>query len=156
MKRKYAPKQHKTYLKPVDSYIPNWVQGIGIAHYNDVIMGAITSQITSVTIVYSTVYSDADQRKHQSSALLAFVRGIHRWPVNSPHKCSVTRKMFLFDDVIIKFCNLCPIAVIECIDNQLYTTEFICTRPKFAVDQFIHCTFVMYTDVWKPFINAKG
>ena len=41
-------------------------------------MGAIASQITSLTIVYSIVYSDADQRKHQSSAPLAFVRGIHR------------------------------------------------------------------------------
>ena len=47
-------------------------------HYNDVIMGAIASQITSLTIVYSIVYSDADQRKHQSSASLAFARGIHR------------------------------------------------------------------------------
>ena len=46
-------------------------------HYGDVIMGAIASQITSLTIVYSTVYWDADQRKHQSSASLAFVRGIH-------------------------------------------------------------------------------
>ena len=69
-------------------------------HYNDVIMGAIASQITSLTIVYSTVYSDADQRKHQSSASLAFVRGIHRGPVNSPHKWPVMRKMFPFDDVI--------------------------------------------------------
>ena len=43
-------------------------------------MGAIASQITSLTIVYSIVYSDADQRKHQSSASLAFVRGIHRGP----------------------------------------------------------------------------
>ena len=51
-------------------------------HYSDVIMGEIASQITSLTIVYSTVYSDADQRKHQSSASLAFVRGIHRGPVN--------------------------------------------------------------------------
>ena len=42
----------------------------------DVIMGAIASQITSLTIVYSTIYSDADQRKHESSASLAFVRGI--------------------------------------------------------------------------------
>ena len=42
-------------------------------HYNDIIMGAIASQITSLTIVYSTIYSDADQRKHQSSASLAFV-----------------------------------------------------------------------------------
>ena len=70
-------------------------------HYNDVIMGAIVSQITNLTIVYSIVYSDADQRKHQSSASLAFVRGIHRWPVNSPHKGPVTRKMFPFDDIIM-------------------------------------------------------
>ena len=70
-------------------------------HYGDVIMGAIASQITSLTIVYSIVYSDADQRKYQSSASLAFVRGIHRWPVNSPHKWPVTRKMFPFDDVIM-------------------------------------------------------
>ena len=49
-------------------------------HYRDAIMGAVASQITSLAIVYSTVYSGADQRKHQSSASLAFVRGIHRWP----------------------------------------------------------------------------
>ena len=67
-------------------------------HYTDVIMGSIASQITSLTIVYSTVYSDADQRKHQSSASLAFV-----WePVNSPHKWPVTRGMFPFDDVIMR------------------------------------------------------
>ena len=47
-------------------------------HYDDVIMTTIASQITSLTSVYSTVYSDADQRKHQSSASLAFVWGIHR------------------------------------------------------------------------------
>ena len=63
------------------------------AHYSDV----IASQITCLTIVYSTVYSRADQRKHQSFAPLAFVRGIHRGPVNSPHKCPVTRKLFPFD-----------------------------------------------------------
>ena len=64
-------------------------------------MGAIASQITSHTIVYSTVYSVADQRKHQSSASLAFVWGIHQGPVNSPHKWPVKRKMFPFDDVIM-------------------------------------------------------
>ena len=74
--------------------------------YDDVIMGAIASEITSLTIVYSTVYSGADQRKHQSSASLAFVRGIHRGPVNSPHKWPVTRKMFPFDDVIMTCMNL--------------------------------------------------
>ena len=70
-------------------------------HYNDVIMRAMASQITSLTIVCSTVYSDADQRKNPSSASLVFVRGFHRWPVNSPNKEPVTRKMFPFDDVIM-------------------------------------------------------
>ena len=69
-------------------------------HYCDVIMSVIASQITGVSIVYSTVYSGADKRKHQSSASLAFVRGIHRWPVNSPYKGPVMRTMFPFDDVI--------------------------------------------------------
>ena len=78
-------------------------KGITLHHYNEVIMGEITSQITSLMIVYSTVYSDADQRKHESSASLAFVRWIHRWPVNSPHKWPVTWKMFPFDDVIMYF-----------------------------------------------------
>ena len=55
--------------------------------------------ISSLTIVYSTAYSGANQRKHQSSASLAFVRGIHRWPVNSPHKWPVTRKMLGEADV---------------------------------------------------------
>ena len=64
-------------------------------------MGEMSSQITSLTIVYSTVYSGVDQSKHQSSASLAFVWGIHRGPVNSPHKWPVTRKMFPFDDVIM-------------------------------------------------------
>ena len=72
-------------------------------HYGDVIMGTIASQITSLTVVYSTVYSGADQRKHQSSASLAFLRGIHRGPVNCPHKWPVTRKLFPFDDVIMWF-----------------------------------------------------
>ena len=72
-----------------------------IFHYYDVIMGAMASQITSLTIVYSTVYSHADQSKHQSSTSLAFVRGFNRGPVNSPHKWPVTRKMFPFDDVIM-------------------------------------------------------
>ena len=68
---------------------------------SDVIIGAMASQIISLTIVYSAVHSDPDQRKHQSSASLAFVRGIHRRPVNSPRKWPVTRKIFPFDDVIM-------------------------------------------------------
>ena len=81
------------------------------AHYGDVIMGTMVSQITSLTIVYSTVYSGADQRKHQSPASLAFVWGIHRGSVNSPHKWPVTRKMFSFDDVIMYWNHRNPIPV---------------------------------------------
>ena len=77
--------------------------GVLPPHCNDLIMGSMASQLTSLTIVYSTVYSAANQRKHQSSASLAFVRWIHRGPVNSPHKWPVTRKLFPFDDVIMKF-----------------------------------------------------
>ena len=79
------------------------VRSFSASHYTDVIMGAIASQITSLTIVYSTVYSDADKRKHHGSTSLAFVWGIHRGPVNSPHKWPVTRKMFSVDEVIMAF-----------------------------------------------------
>ena len=70
----------------------------GNSHYDDVIMSAIASQITSLD-------SDVDQRKHQSSASLAFVWEIHWGPVNSPHKYPVMRKMFPFDDVIMHEVN---------------------------------------------------
>ena len=70
-------------------------------HNNDVITNAMASHITNLTIVYSSIYSGADQRNRQSSASLAFVRGIYQWPVNSPHKGPVMRKMFPFDDVIM-------------------------------------------------------
>ena len=100
-------------------------------HYNDVIMGAMTYQITSLTIVYSTVYSDADQRKHQSSASLAFVRGIHRGPVNSPHTWPVTRNIFPFDDVIMWQDNA-PWVVPFCHCFQLRDTskEFLNTQKN--------------------------
>ena len=74
-------------------------------------MGTIACQFTSVSIIYLTVSTGADQRKHQSSASLAIVRGIHRGPVNSLHKWPVTRKMFPFDDAIMKF------------DNQIYVAS---------------------------------
>ena len=91
-------------------FISNWISfihGLRInwkarfLNYSDVVISAIASQITSLTIVYSTVCSGADEILHQSSASLAFVRGIHRWPVNSPHKGPFTPKKFPFEDVII-------------------------------------------------------
>ena len=82
-------------------------------------MGMMTSQITSFTIVYLTIYSDTDQRKHQSYASLAFVPGIHQGPVNSLHKWPVTRKIFQFDDVIMD-CVLPGFGVICFVDNDLF------------------------------------
>ena len=92
----------KHYLS-TDLFHHNWetVIQVYIPHYNDVRMGSMASQITSLTIVSLAVYSSVDQRKHQNSASLAFVRGILRGPVNSPHKWLVTRKMFPFDNVIM-------------------------------------------------------
>ena len=74
-----------------------WHTHIHLTHYNDVIMSTMASQITSLP----SVFSGAGQRKHQSSASLAFVRRFYRWPMNSPHKEPVTRKMFPLDDVIM-------------------------------------------------------
>ena len=88
-------------------------------------MSTIASEITSLTIVYSIVYSDADQSKHQSSASLAFVRGIHRGPVNSPHKGPVTRKMFPFDDVIMN--------LVGCSANPAVTQQSI-LRDGFSLE----------------------
>ena len=68
-------------------------------------MGAIASQITSLTIVYSTAYSGADQRKHQSSVSLAFVRGIHRSPV-SPHNVSIWWRHHVSRDVYLEIPDL--------------------------------------------------
>ena len=74
----------------------------GADHYNDVIKTAMVSQITSLTVVYSTVYSGANQRKRQCFASLASVRGIPRSPANPPQR-PVTRKTFPFDDVIVRW-----------------------------------------------------
>ena len=83
-------------------------------------MSAMASQITSLHVIYSTVYSGADQRKHQNSGSLAFVRAIHRWPVNSPHKGPVIRKMFPCDDVIMKI-----IYCLTFIDNRAWISKII-------------------------------
>ena len=103
-------------------------------------MGALASQITSLTIVYSSVYSCADQSKHQSSASLAFVRGIHRWPVNTPHKWPVTRKMFPFDDVYM--------------GDLLIDEEWLCNWLQSPVD-LIFKSFVI-TGFWMWILNMMA
>ena len=79
----------------------SYVQGINWYHNNGVTMSAVMSQITGMSTVCSVACSSAHQRKHQRSASLAFVRGNHRWPVDSPHKEPVTLKMFPYSDIIM-------------------------------------------------------
>ena len=110
-------------------------------------MGVMASQMNSFTIVYSTVYSGADQSKRQSSASLAFVRGIHRSPVNSPHKYPVTRKMFSFDDVTmgISQCAFC------CTDVQHVPCDILgyhLVRPF----RFVATSVCVCFGVW-PFVR---
>ena len=100
-------------------------------------MGSMASQITSLTIVYSAGYSDADQRKHQSSASLAIVRGIHWWPVNSLHKWPVTRKMFPFDDVIMPM-TLCWIHSVSWISHKSEILAFPQTTFMSTVNTLVH------------------
>ena len=123
-----------------------------IYHYDDVIMTMLASQITSLMVVYSIVYSGVNQRKHQSSASLAFVREIHRGPVNFPHKWPVTRKMFPFDDVIML------VTVLKC-DNKktrcgspmkcyvylLITWIEVCSQLMYATIKFHRSHFTAQT-----------
>ena len=89
-------------------------------------MGAIASQITSLTIVYSTVYLRCWSKKTSISASLAFERGIHRGPVNSPHKRPVTRKMLPFDDVIMHHHCLIVSTVFDCLYHCLIISHRAC------------------------------
>ena len=106
-------------------------------------MSAVASHITSPKIVYSIVYSGADQRKHQSSASLAFVRGIHRWPMNSPHKGPVTRKMFPFDDVIMK----CPHVDGITFRRLLYWV--------LSTWQLLMGLLTRIPSIWRPFLSER-
>ena len=111
-------------------------------HYNDVIMGAMASQITSLTIVYTAVYSGVDQRKRQSSASLAFMRWIHWWPVNSPQKWPVKRNLFPFDDVII-FLDLFTDGFPAEGANNADLWCYLSCKPEQAIEQ----TVVLIRDV---------
>ena len=97
----YLARTRRPWLWSMPSDQQKHIEFYSRYHYDDVIMTMLASQITSLTVVYSIVYSGVDQSKHQSSASLAFVQEIHRGPVNFPHKWPVTRKMFPFDDVIM-------------------------------------------------------
>ena len=100
----------------------------------------MASQITSLTIVYSTVNPGADQRKDQSCASLAFLRGIYRGPVNSPHKGPVTRKMFLWNYPITNVATLgVPIEKLTSSDNWFKFQKLVITcKPGYAHAVFIN------------------
>ena len=102
-------------------------------------MGAIASQITSLTTVYSKVYSDADQRKHQSSASLVFVRWIHRWPVYSPHKWPVRREMFPFDDAIMELMGSAQVIILSGSGFWVRSTKHLCQSSR-SHGNYVHLT----------------
>ena len=122
----------------------------------------MASQITSLTIVYLTVYSGRDQRKHQKLRVTDLVWGIHRWPVNSPHKGPVMQKMSPSDDVIMKSPQLCVIFDVWIKSYILYRKwiVFFETRPLLSVgvlpnydwhgSQF-HVALPPWTPVWNGF-----
>ena len=89
----------KTYSSAFDAYIR---QRTSPAFYMQRTLQWRHNERHGVSNHLKIVHSTADQRKHQSSASLAFVRGIHRWLVNFPHKWPVKRKLFPLDDVIMK------------------------------------------------------
>ena len=104
---------------------------LSLRHY------CVMCPLGSLTIVYSIVYSDADQRKHQSFASLAFVQGIHRGPVNCPHKWPVTRKMFPFDDVIMvcRFRAVFSYLQQLCVAYSYYVSQWIWIRQNWHPTQ---------------------
>ena len=122
----------------------------------------MVSQITGVSIVYLTICLGANKKKkHQSSASLAFVRGIHQSPVNFPHRRPVTRKMFPFDDVIMNR-DLTPLLTYMHCGYAFFHWAFDLLRFCFArlfsdlsalCELFIHCFTVLHDDVikWKHF-----
>ena len=102
------------------------------SYYNDVIMRAMASQITSLTTVYS--------------ASLAFVRGIRRWPVNSPHKGPVTRKMFPFDDIIMIHVFARYILTCKFCRCQTFLLDSKSTKPKQTLLDV--CIPPVFTENW--------
>ena len=118
---------------------------IHINHYSDVIMNAMTYLIPAVSIDYSTVCSGADRRKHQIPASLAFVRGIHRWPVNYPHKGPVSRKKLPFDYVImtggmaVRYATTNRAQLMNCTHAASISVPHICSSVKYIRQVYRQC-----------------
>ena len=136
-------KENKQNIMFISDVINKSIQSL--EHYSDVIMNVMASHIASLTIAYWTVYSGADQTKHQSFASLAIVRRIQWWPVNSPQKGPVTRKMFPFDDVIVKPAGWsCVSGRIQCRCN-LHSVKISLTAPTHYLN---HCWLIIAEVLW--------
>ena len=118
-------------------------------------MSPMASQVTSLMIVYSTVYSGADQRKHQSSASLAFVRGIHRWPVNSPTKGQWRGKKFPFDDVIMWWFTLIPFASLFLLPALPLNYALSCSENGLVPQERIKTIFSQNKPIFKQKMSLK-
>ena len=140
-------------------------------HYNDVIMTTMGSQITSLTVVYSTVYSDADQRKHQSSEALAFVWGIQsRWiPCTKGQLCGKCFHLMTSSCVLSTSFSASRQWLLRILDNNyLETNIFIFEGPIFC--EYINLTeyklsekgessdistnLLKYTE-WSPIVKGR-
>ena len=116
-------------------------------------------QITSLPIVYSNVYLGTNQRKHQSSASLAFVRGIHRWPMNSEHKRPVARKMFPFHEskkIHYSYYQpaMGPTLALRCLGSLLLVYWHGLTLIQTWISNYIH--YKVWDDIAYTFPNFNG
>ena len=125
-------------------------------------MITMASQITGVSIICSAVCSGADQIKHKSSELLTF-RGIYRWPVDSPHKGPVTRKMFPFDDVITSTeplssnrASIAEMSVEKSLALPLISSIFKITHtPYLPIKYHIYMADVITVKLWWQLSNMN-
>ena len=110
-----------------------------LKHYSNITMSAIASQITGASAVYSIFCPSADQRKHQNSASLSFVSGIHPWPVSSPRNGPVTRK----PSKLAFTQSLCVLFVLEILGSSTKLT-FVLTLCAWYLFHVSGCVLSVY------------
>ena len=154
--------RYRKFLMLASSYRVSfrpWQMSIVVKHYSDVIITAMASQITGVSIVCSTICSGAD-KKHQSFSALAVVRKIHQWPLDSPYKGPVTRKMFSFDDVIMNYVALSFVQrlhVSHCLfSSKTYRTSYPSQTELFHAILYHHEAISMIYICLHGITDCKG
>ena len=110
-------------------------------NYSDVIISVMVSQITSISIVYSTVCLGADQRKHQSSASLAFVRGIHQWSVNLPAQRAAENVSIWEHNCVTKMGNTFIIGILYVSNERSWFGQFLQIRSSCFLSFFLPLSF---------------